>query len=51
MKGCKHEYKSEICTHSATGAIWVCKKCGMVKPYKRIESYLETILKKYGRNK
>lgn len=33
MSKCKHEYKSEISTYSATGLIWICKKCGIVKPY------------------
>ncbi len=50
MRGCKHEYKSEISPHSACGLIEVCQKCGQVKPYKRKETYLETILRKYGRN-
>ena len=50
MRGCKHEYESEVSTHSTTGLIWVCRKCGQVKPYKRRENYFETILKKYGRN-
>lgn len=50
MRGCKHEYESEMSSHSADGLIYVCKKCGQVKPYKRKETYMETILKKYGRN-
>ncbi|MDU6361857.1 MAG: hypothetical protein E6590_18175 [Clostridiales bacterium] len=51
MSRCKHEYESEISPHSESGLIWVCKKCGQVKPYKRKETYIETILRKYSRNK
>lgn len=52
MARCKHEYESEISAHSTSGLIWVCKKCGMVKSYKRRQdNYFETLLKKYGRNK
>ena len=46
MSRCEHEYKSEISPHSTSGLIYVCKKCGQVKPYKRKETYIETILRK-----
>lgn len=50
MKDCEHNYKTESFTHSTSGYICVCEKCGKVKPYKRKESHFEYILKKYGRN-
>lgn len=46
---CKHEYKSEVSSYAASGLIWVCSKCGQVRPYKRRATYFETLIKKYGR--
>lgn len=52
MKSCKHEYKPEISNHSTTGLIWVCEKCNLVQPYKRIKkTYMETMLEKHNKNK
>lgn len=45
---CQHEYGSEISNISTTGLIYVCKKCGLVKPFKYQENYFTELIKKCG---